>query len=345
MKADLWTQLQNETRPIVLYGTGNAAERINEILKAKGIKISGVFASDSFVRNKIFDGLPVGSLSDIEKQFDDFVILLCFGSHLPEVISHIEEISKARELFAPDIPVIGEGIFDAEYFEAHEKDFQNLRELLADEKSKQVLDDTIAYKLSGKLSYLCDCETSDEEIWQITKAENLLDLGAYIGDTAELFLKINDGQGEVYACEPESRNFRKLSEFAANHANVHPLNFGIGDKLETVEFSKGSGRGSLSKKTIPVQFTTVDALGFDIPEEVKRDILVKMDLEGWEIRALDGARDFIKAYHPKMLIAGYHRLDDLLEIPNKVHTIDPSYKIYLRHSPCVPAWELNYGFI
>lgn len=353
-KTDLWEQLKNETRPIVLYGTGNAAERINAFLKEKGITISGVFASDSFVRNKVFDGLPVTSLSETEKQFDDFVILLCFGTHLPEVISNINAISKKHELFAPDIPVVGEGLFDLEHYMEKEKEINALKNILADDLSRQTLDAAVSYKLSGKLKYLYECEAGEDDVWRLASknkndlTKNLLDLGAYTGDTAEEFARVNPEYESIIAVEPESRNFRKLCEYAGDNEKITCLNFGIGDKEEIIEFSKGSGRGSLSKKTVPTKFTTIDKLLFENPNhsaEYNHSLLVKMDLEGNEAKAIEGGKNFIEKFHPNLFIAAYHRLDDLTEIPKQILTLHPGYKVYLRHSPCIPAWEFNYIFI
>ena len=67
-----------------------------------------------------------------------------------------------------------------------------------------------------------------------------------------------------------------------------------------------------------------------------------MDLEGQEQNALIGAENTIKTNKPKMLISAYHRQDDLLMIPELILKYNPDYKIYLRKSPCLPAWEINY---
>ena len=79
--------------------------------------------------------------------------------------------------------------------------------------------------------------------------------------------------------------------------------------------------------------------------EYNHSLLVKMDLEGNEAKAIEGGKNFIEKFHPNLLIAAYHRLDDLTEIPKQILTLHPGYKVYLRHSPCIPAWEFNYIFI
>ena len=70
-----------------------------------------------------------------------------------------------------------------------------------------------------------------------------------------------------------------------------------------------------------------------------------MDVEGAENLAIEGAKETILKYKPKMCIAAYHRAYDLLELPEKVLSIRDDYKVYLRHFPYLPAWDTNYYFI
>ena len=48
----LWLRLAGEKLSVVLYGTGNGADKILDACIKYGIKISGVFAGDGFVRNR-----------------------------------------------------------------------------------------------------------------------------------------------------------------------------------------------------------------------------------------------------------------------------------------------------
>ncbi|MBO4433390.1 MAG: FkbM family methyltransferase, partial [Clostridia bacterium] len=72
---------------------------------------------------------------------------------------------------------------------------------------------------------------------------------------------------------------------------------------------------------------------------------IKIDIEGGEAAAIEGAKETIKKYKPKMQIAAYHKIGDLADIPKAVLRINSSYKIYLRHNPCLPAWDVNFFFI
>lgn len=57
---------------------------------------------------------------------------------------------------------------------------------------------------------------------------------------------------------------------------------------------------------------------------------IKLDVEGFELKTLQGAEHTIKKYHPRMAISLYHKDEDLYEIPSYIKSIADDYKFYLR---------------
>lgn len=339
----MWDYLKRTTKPIVLYGTGNAAERIIDQLNAGDIKISGIFASNGFVRDRSFAGFKVMSYEDCKTQFGDMIVLVCFGSHLPEVIDNIKFIDSEQELYMPDLPVVGDGLFTEKFFAEHKEDITQLSSLLADDESRRVLSELITYRLTGRINHLLACESSDEEnikLLGLGADEIYMDLGAYTGDTVAQFLSFTSGKySKIYAVEPEERNFRKLFENTKELQNIQLINAAVGDVPGEIMFTHGVGRGgALGKgKTRPVTQESVDHILQGNPISY-----IKIDVEGGELEALEGARESISKYKPKLLVAAYHRIDDYWSIPKKLLEINPDYKFYLRKSPCLPCWEVNY---
>ena len=68
----LWERLQSETRPVVLYGMGNGAQKAFDECRRRGIEVSGVFATDEFVRGQNFLGYRVEKLAEVESRLDDW---------------------------------------------------------------------------------------------------------------------------------------------------------------------------------------------------------------------------------------------------------------------------------
>ncbi len=57
---------------------------------------------------------------------------------------------------------------------------------------------------------------------------------------------------------------------------------------------------------------------------------VKMDIEGAELDALQGARETITRHAPVLAICLYHRPDHLWEVPLYLKGLRPDYRLYLR---------------
>lgn len=56
-----------------------------------------------------------------------------------------------------------------------------------------------------------------------------------------------------------------------------------------------------------------------------------MDIEGSELKALEGAKNTIQRNNPKLAISIYHKYEDIIELPLKILELEPEYKFYLRH--------------
>ncbi|RLW68504.1 MAG: hypothetical protein B6D71_13650 [gamma proteobacterium symbiont of Stewartia floridana] len=57
----------------------------------------------------------------------------------------------------------------------------------------------------------------------------------------------------------------------------------------------------------------------------------EMDLEGWELQALHGARRHILEERPNLAIAVYHQAADFRTIFEYITGLCPDYRVYLRH--------------
>lgn len=342
---ELWKHLKDSKKPIVLYGMGNGADKIIKVLEDYGIKYSGVFASDGFVRDKIFHGFKISSYSYLKGQLGEMIVLLCFGSNRAEVIDNILKISSENEFYAPDVPVIGGELFTEEYVREHSKELEWVYGLLADDLSRRTFENTVKYKISGKIDYLIDCETDPHEPYdsflKLSDNESFLDLGAYNGDTVTDFVNRTNGYRKITAVEPDFKTFKKLVRSTENFSNTECINAVISSFCGEGTFSMKHGRNSsaLGGDT-PVRFTTVDALaGSD------GVTYIKMDIEGEELNAVAGAADTIRRHSPKMLISCYHRTEDIITIPKAVNDMKKDYRLYMRHFHSLPAWDTNYYFI
>ena len=344
---DLWDNLKSSPYPIVLYGMGNGADKIIKVLNEKGIEFKGIFSSDGFQKpGKTFYGFPILKLSELEKQFGKMTVLMCFGSNRTEVIENVRRIKEKHLLFAPDVPVYGDILFDKHFYASFKNEHDEICSLLADDISKKTFKNTVNYKLSGDVDYLFDCEVSSDEpyenFFKLGSYETYLDLGAYRGDTVFDFLKrVDNSYTRIYAAEPDKKTFKKLSAATENVKNITLLNCAVSERTEKGYFAMNGSRGSnVSEKGEEIDLICAD----DIIGS--NDITyIKADVEGAEMEFIKGAENIIKNKKPKMQIACYHRSDDLINIPKAVLSVRNDYKVYMRHFSSLPSWDTVYFFV
>lgn len=343
-KQDIWSRLQNTNKPIVIYGVGDGANKIIKACNLHNIKISDIFVSDNCNKKYNLDNFEVLKFSDIKTKYEDFIILLAFGVCCDNILDAIYQINNNYELLAPDVPVVGDGLFNYDYLIKNIEKINKVYNFLEDDLSKKVFIDNINFKLSGKIEYLKNITTDRNEVFKniIRPCSNevFVDLGAYNGDTVSEFINFcNNKYSKIIAVEPDFKNYIKLKNYIAlnNITNIQTHNLAIWNKQETLFFSNNSSRSSMIQQDgIKVLADTVDNI-----LNGEKVSIIKFDVEGAEKQAIEGAEKTIKKFLPKLLISAYHRNEDTFDLALQIKKINPSYKIYLRHHPYIPSWETN----
>ena len=366
----LWQYLKTAGKPVVLYGTGNGADKVLARLAETGVPVSGIFASDEFVRGQQFHGFTVQAYSELMALRKQVIVLIAFASELPDVLERFYKLASVHETYAPHVPVFsGEETVTAAWIKKYERELQTVYERLADAVSRETFASVLNYKLSGKLSYLQACTTNRAEdlrtLFSFGGEETYLDLGAYNGDTVQEFLQLTRGRyKKIVALEPDPKNFKKLTDFVRQNELKHItcLQAGVWNDCGSLELTGNGGRqstfweadrsgfatqslsqtGSMKKKIKKQQVTVVSV---DAVLGNEHADYMKFDVEGKEKEALEGAAGHLvpdgNGALPKLLVAAYHHDEDLFALPLLLWKLQPEYKIYLRKHPYVPAWEIN----
>ena len=344
---DLWRYIKETKKPIALYGTGDGADKIMAKLDKDGTldKVQGVFASSGFVRDRSFKGFKVESFESCRERLgEDLIVLMCFGSSRPEVLTNVDKIASQCEFYAPDVPVYGRNIFDKAFYEEHKPEITRVTALLEDDLSVKTMVNTVTNKLTGSIAPLKECETTPEEensLICLPEGATFVDLGAYNGDTVLKYTSLCPTINKIYAVEPDKRNFRKLKENTSHIESISYINALISDTSGATHIDISKGRGvHEAKEGGNIMSTTVD----DILQGQKVDF-IKFDVEGNEHKAILGAKESIKKYRPVMHIACYHRSEDIFDLPLEVLKIRSDYKVYMRHLPHVPGWDTAFIFV
>lgn len=345
--------IKRSGKSVVLYGMGDGAVKLLSILNSHGIVPVGIFASDEFVRYNKFCSYTVKKLSDIEAEFDDFIILVAFATSLDSVRNHIFSLSERHPIFVPDINVAGDPleIFDTSFYnENYER--LNLVYSRLDTRSKEVFSTLINFKISGKIEYLKRLEELrlEEKIpYDTKKITSFADLGAYTGDTLKEAVSLYPNLKKAICFEPDNKSFKKLETTALSLCvDTTLINGAAHLENTTLEIFEGASRNTIlqdnafessllqKKKVREIKAFRPDKTSSFIPD------LIKMDVEGSEISALEGCRGFFEKASPVMRISIYHNNRDLFEIFEKIEEIKKGYKFSLSQKCAyIPAWDIE----
>lgn len=241
-----------------------------------------------------------------------------------------------------------------ELIEKNRDKISEARSYLSDEKSLAVLDGILEtrrstdlrqrYMINHKLYTPDRYYPKDVPGFTFGDEETFLDAGAAGGDTVLEFLdKVNYRYASILAFEPDPGNLLKLIEKTKYIPRVLLYSFGVFSGRARMTFQL---LGSNSSKIIESEHTpngtiTINTVAVDDIVESPISFL-KMDIEGAEVKALEGARETIKKYKPKLAICVYHKVTDLWEVPIIIHKIAPDYKLYMRHHTYSPNIRFNH---
>lgn len=213
----------------------------------------------------------------------------------------------------------------------NEAQWSTLLERLADGVSVTTFNDLIRYRLTSDPIYMLDYSTrlSDQYFEDFLKLnyEVFVDAGGFNGDTTEEFCKRYPNYKKIFLFEPDEKNMQNAKNRLKNFRDIEFVSQGLSDTYGIVSFNPdaGSACAICDEGSSSIVVTTLDQA---IEEKVT---FIKMDLEGWEFKALEGSRQHILLDHPKLAISVYHSADDFWRIPEYISSLRQDYEIYLRH--------------
>jgi FkbM family methyltransferase len=205
--------------------------------------------------------------------------------------------------------------------------------LLHDEQSRLEFTKIINFRLSSDLSYMegfTDAQYRQyfEDFLELKKTEEtFVDVGGFDGYTSLEFIKRCPQYSGVHIFEPEPSNIDVIKTKLSDYKNIHFYPYGLSNRSQTLRFDvKGSSSRISEEGDIEIKVETLDNL-----LNKKPFTFLKMDIEGAEIGALEGAKQAIIKYHPRLAISVYHRHDDFWRIPQLILSYHNDYNIFLRH--------------
>lgn len=301
------------------------------------LKIDGVI--DDFSETDVkWNGIPVFRREDVP---EDALVVNCSTSISPVTVGkklveagfrnviNIHEVISALEAKIKKPWFVDQMRND---YIKHKSQWYDLYNFMADEESKNTLLNVMRFRLSADPVYMMNYsvrlnEQYFEDFLKIDQ-EIFVDAGGFDGDTTELLCTKYPKYKKVFFFEPSLKNMKNAKKKLKNIRDIVFYSEGLSDKSGILSFDPDAGPASSIKSTgssFKIKVTTLDEI---IKEPVS---FIKMDLEGWELKALYGSENHIIKDKPKLAVAVYHSARDFRMIKDYILSLGVNYDICLRH--------------
>ncbi|MCL2206517.1 MAG: FkbM family methyltransferase [Fibromonadales bacterium] len=165
------------------------------------------------------------------------------------------------------------------------------------------------------------------------KNEFFVDAGGLNGYTTKCFFEwLGNANGKSIVFEPDLKQCNICKNHLQGYDNVKIVNKGLWHKKETIKFHLDQNVPARNRiSSDGEEIIEVISLDEYLKEEKGPVTFLKMDIEGAELNALNGAKRIISEQKPKLAISIYHKPEDIWEIPSLLLDFVPGYKFYIRH--------------
>ncbi len=176
----------------------------------------------------------------------------------------------------------------------------------------------------------------------LRRNDTFFDIGSNIGLMSLLASQVIGEHGTVYAFEPEPAVFSSLRQNIeinrVRNVRAFPIALGSARTTETIYSNLDKSRGSASlirphedlTEGIEVQVDTLDE--FTIRENISDTRMMKIDVEGWELEVLQGAKRLLSSCSAPIICIEYSKFHQshkgqALDLYNHILAVN-EYKIY-----------------
>lgn len=323
------TKLFIESKGIKKYILG-----INKLGKSvlKHLEVDGII--DDFTRVQKSRKKTVLQIEDVPK--DSIILTVATGSPL-EVNNKLDELGYTHFNYLAFIRYSKLDLIHPPFIMDFKDDFlenksryQETYNLLSDDKSKEVFEKVINFKISFDLSFMkgftnnFDEQYFDKDLIPNIKNITFVDGGAYVGDTLPNIIQNFPNYKKIYCIEPNDLHIKIAKRDFSTQRDIEFINCGLGK--EKIEINQAQETQDICAHDYQaININTIDNL---IKEKVD---FIKLDIEGAEQDAIIGAKETILKNHPILAICIYHKAQDWYKVPQLVLSVRNDYKVFIRH--------------
>lgn len=338
----VFEELKKEICPLYIWGIGNVANEVFQVLGEKGIRVSGAFVDMDIVDGGDFNGYHVESLSELVNK----------GKKINVIMGHAQY--HKMKMIARN-PVVNRVFYVLNPFKTHEDiseryvkenadQLNSVYRLFEEGYSKRVLESYINTRVNSDIKYLLDVfrypmDFFNNDVFRLNCHENYVDVGAYNGDTVRDFCKtVSNKYEKIYAFEPDEQFFQELNNTVRKEKleNIFTYKLGIWDRDTTLSFRKDEGQSGKIVQDNDTKYQ-IPVVALDSILEDKEVSLIKINFSAGGFESLSGGERLIQRWRPKVAVTLGIERDNLIKIPEFLKKVNPDYKLFLRYLESMPS--------
>lgn len=325
---------------IIIYGAGYCGILFAELLRNAQIEPVCYFDRNEAKQGGLIDGIPVCAPS---YKGDEYVVVVCIlkkGELFRCIKAYLEELGYSNIVHIYDCKdslIRSDNLIitpDKSVVCSLKDKFKILETQLADERSKDTLRSVWDF-LSGNTDAEFQADDIKEQyfaydLFKQIDDEAVVDCGGFKGEVMKIFFEKNQGKFEHYTIiEPDDAYLPNIEQNKSGYDNrITVYNYALSDQCETLRLTNYGNEDSVIKADghKEVVARTLDSL----VGESTRCTFLKIDVEGYERKVLQGAKNLIINQKPVIAIAAYHHESDFYDLYALLKEFNQEYCFYLR---------------
>ncbi len=330
---------------IVLYGAGEfGIHFLNKVVYKYNFNIVAIL-DKKFKKGDTYEGISCYFPSEykLEDNEKNFIVIIAISNkdYYDDIFNCLKNIGFKNikiisDFYECQLPIMPERLklLGFDYYIENKDNIIKAKNLFKDNLSIEIYNKFLKIHMQRK-SIKIPRSIIEEQYFPSDIKLNynrFINCGAYTGDTVQQ-LNLLKGKIKSLICfEPDLQNYKILIDYLHSKDNIADeiISFpcGVFDIEKIFNFSSGCRTASTLSDAGNdyIQCVSLDntLINFDVT-------FINMDIEGAELKALQGAEKILKKYKPDLAICVYHKPEDIWKIPLYINSLNLGYKFYLRN--------------